>query len=401
MCRRGALGLVLCIGLAHAAPASAGDIYSRKHSVDSRIGSLRARIDAAQAREATLSMQIAGVTAQIRRLESRVGDVSQHLATLQADLDLHKRRLARLTELYTLQTQRLVFLKQQYRTAVERLSLRLIEVYEEGEPSTIDVALAATSFSDLVDQLDYVRDLGQSDSRIASDVADARDSMRVARAKTKKVRTTVGSETRVIAVRTEQVRAVRDSLLASSHKLSRARSAERASLASVRETKQAFIAEAEGLQQTSSQLAARIQAAQRSSPSLSSSSAPGDSTPSSHGLIWPVNGPVTSPFGMRWGRMHEGIDIGVGYGTPIHAAASGTVVWCGWMSGYGNLTAIDHGGGLSTAYGHQSSIAVGCGQHVSQGQVIGYVGCTGHCFGPHLHFEVRINGSPVDPLGYL
>jgi murein DD-endopeptidase MepM/ murein hydrolase activator NlpD len=400
MCRRGALGLVLCLGLVLAAPASAGDIYSRKHSVDSRIGSLRASIDAARAREATLSTEIAGVTAQIRRLEARVGDVSQHLSTLQADLDLHKRRLARLTELYTLQTQRLVFLKQQYSTAVDRLSLRLIEVYEEGEPDAVDVALSATSFSDLVDQLDYVRDLGQSDSRIASDVGDARDSMRVARANTKKVRTTVGSETRVIAVRTEQVRAVRDSLLASSHKLSRARANERASLASVRETKQAFVSEVEALQQTSSQLAARIQAAQ-SSPSLAGSSGPGDSTPSSHGLIWPVNGPVVSPFGMRWGRMHEGIDIGVGYGTPIHAAASGTVIWCGWMSGYGNLTAIDHGGGLSTAYGHQSSIAVGCGQHVSQGQVIGYVGCTGHCFGPHLHFEVRINGTPVDPLGYL
>jgi murein DD-endopeptidase MepM/ murein hydrolase activator NlpD len=400
MRRRGAPGFILlCLGLVLvlAAPAAGGDIYSRKHSVDSRIGSLRSRIDAATEREAALSAQIAGVTTQIRRLESRVGDVSQHLATLQADLDLHKRRLARLTELYDLQTHRLVFLKQQYGTAVDRLSLRLIEVYEEGEPSTVDVALSATSFSDLVNQLDYVRNLGQSDSRIASDVGDARDSMRVARAKTKRVRTTVGSETRVIAVRTAQVQAIRDALLVTSHKLSRARRAERASLASVRETKAAFIAEAEGLRQTSSQLAARIQAAQSSSSSSSGS----DSTPSSHGLIWPVNGPVTSPFGMRWGRMHEGIDIGVGYGTPIHAAASGTVVWCGWMSGYGNLTAIDHGGGLSTAYGHQSSIAVSCGQHVSQGQVIGYVGCTGHCFGPHLHFEVRINGSPVDPLGYL
>jgi murein DD-endopeptidase MepM/ murein hydrolase activator NlpD len=99
--------------------------------------------------------------------------------------------------------------------------------------------------------------------------------------------------------------------------------------------------------------------------------------------------------------MHEGIDIGVGDGTPIHAAASGRVIYAGWMEGYGNLVAIDHGRGISTAYGHQSSIAVSNGETVSQGQVIGYVGCTGHCFGPHLHFEVRINGSPVDPLGYL
>jgi len=99
--------------------------------------------------------------------------------------------------------------------------------------------------------------------------------------------------------------------------------------------------------------------------------------------------------------MHEGIDIGAGSGTPIAAAATGTVIYCGWMSGYGNLTVIDHGGGLATAYGHQSGLAVGCGTSVAQGQVIGYVGCTGHCFGPHLHFEVRVNGSPVDPLGYL
>jgi murein DD-endopeptidase MepM/ murein hydrolase activator NlpD len=110
---------------------------------------------------------------------------------------------------------------------------------------------------------------------------------------------------------------------------------------------------------------------------------------------------VTSPFGYRWGRLHEGIDIGAAYGSPIVAAASGTIIYCGWESGYGNLTVIDHGGNLATAYGHQSSIAVACGQQVTQGQVIGYVGSTGHSTGPHLHFEVRIDGNPVDPLGYL
>jgi murein DD-endopeptidase MepM/ murein hydrolase activator NlpD len=124
-------------------------------------------------------------------------------------------------------------------------------------------------------------------------------------------------------------------------------------------------------------------------------------TPSSAGLIWPVQGPITSPFGWRWGRMHQGIDIGAGSGTPIKAAAAGTVIYCGWESGYGNLTVIDHGGNLATAYGHQSAIAVACGQDVSQGEIIGYSGCTGHCTGPHVHFEVRIDGNPVDPLGYL
>jgi murein DD-endopeptidase MepM/ murein hydrolase activator NlpD len=112
-----------------------------------------------------------------------------------------------------------------------------------------------------------------------------------------------------------------------------------------------------------------------------------------------VSGVVTSGFGYRWGRLHAGIDIAAPAGTPVRAAASGTVIFAGWMGGYGNLVVIDHGGGLATAYAHLSSIWAGGG--VSQGQGIGAVGCTGSCTGNHLHFEVRVNGQPVDPFGYL
>jgi murein DD-endopeptidase MepM/ murein hydrolase activator NlpD len=101
------------------------------------------------------------------------------------------------------------------------------------------------------------------------------------------------------------------------------------------------------------------------------------------------------------GRLHAGVDIGVGYGTPIHAAAAGTVIHAGWLGGYGNLVVVDHGDGLSTAYGHQQRIYVSPGQGVAQGDVLGEVGNTGYSFGPHLHFEVRVNGNAVDPLGYL
>jgi murein DD-endopeptidase MepM/ murein hydrolase activator NlpD len=121
-------------------------------------------------------------------------------------------------------------------------------------------------------------------------------------------------------------------------------------------------------------------------------------------FIWPVNGPVVSGFGMRWGRLHAGVDIAVGGGTPIRAAAAGTVAFTqpeASSGGYGNYTCINHGGGISTCYAHQSRFLTSAGAHVSQGQVIGLVGCTGHCFGDHLHFEVRINGSPTDPLPYL
>lgn len=122
---------------------------------------------------------------------------------------------------------------------------------------------------------------------------------------------------------------------------------------------------------------------------------------SASGWTWPANGPVTSGYGWRWGRRHEGIDIGAGTGSPIYAARSGTVRFTGGRGGYGNMTLVSHGGGITTAYAHQSSIAVSPGQQVSAGQRIGSVGCTGSCTGPHLHFEVRVNGAPRNPRGYL
>ena len=99
--------------------------------------------------------------------------------------------------------------------------------------------------------------------------------------------------------------------------------------------------------------------------------------------------------------MHEGIDIICSTGTPVVASGAGTVIWAGWRGGYGNLVVVDHGGGLSTAYAHNSAFASSVGQSVARGQVISYAGSTGDSSGPHVHFEVRVNGTAVDPLGYL
>jgi murein DD-endopeptidase MepM/ murein hydrolase activator NlpD len=118
-------------------------------------------------------------------------------------------------------------------------------------------------------------------------------------------------------------------------------------------------------------------------------------------MRWPASGPVTSEFGYRWGRLHAGIDIGAGYGAPIRAAKSGTVIFAGVQSGYGNVIIIEHGGGLTTLYGHQSRLAAHDGDEVSTGDLIGYVGSTGHSTGPHLHFETRVGGSPQNPRRYL
>src|SRR5436309_12022570 len=158
------------LALALAATPAAGDVYSRKHSVDARISTLHARIAAAQQRAQDLSAEIDRASSQIQGLESRVGNVSARLVTLEADLALHQRKLDRLTALYRLETRRYLFLRREYELALERLNTRLVEVYERGDVDTVDILLSASSFSDLIDGLDYVNQVGAQDERIATSV---------------------------------------------------------------------------------------------------------------------------------------------------------------------------------------------------------------------------------------
>jgi murein DD-endopeptidase MepM/ murein hydrolase activator NlpD len=388
------------LALLVAASPALGDDVTKKKQVDAKLSTLQDRLSTHKRRENALRNEVAGYTVRIRALESKVVDVSLNLQTLEADLALHQKRLDALNKLFRFQTTRFTFLRSQYAQSMRTLNRRLVDIYESEEASTIDVFLGASSIQDALDQVEFLNDIGAQDRRIATEVAEAKAQVRAARAKTKRLRASVLSETSVISVRAEQTRAVRDDLVGARDTLSSTKQQKLTDLSELSSAERAEAEEIDALKDASAQLTARIQAAQaarRAGPS--GGSAP--SAPSSSGLIWPAAGPVTSPFGFRWGRMHEGIDIGASYGSAIHAAASGTVIYCGWESGYGNLVAIDHGGNLATAYGHQSSIAVTCGQQVTQGQVIGYVGSTGHSTGPHLHFEVRINGSPVDPMGYL
>ena len=384
MARR--LPLALFLSLVALVPAS----LSTPAKAD-RLQSLQQKIATAQAEEARLSSEIGSIEAEIRALEREVSGVSVQLDALERDLRLQQEKLNRVLRLFRFQTQQLDFLRREYNVSVRRLNLRLIELYEGEDPTTLDVFLSSDSISEFLEQVDYVQDIGAQDAQISTQVGSAKDRMHSAREKTKVTKAKVETVTRTIAARTAEVRAEKERLLISEKGLSQAKGNKRERLAEVRQSKEEYLHEVAGILAANAQVTATIQSAGSSSY---------DSTPSSSGLVWPVSGPVVSGFGMRWGRMHTGIDIGAGYGTPIVASASGTVISAGYMGGYGNLVIVDHGGGLSTAYAHQSSIAVGGGA-VSQGQVLGYVGCTGHCFGDHLHFEVRVNGSAVDPLGYL
>jgi murein DD-endopeptidase MepM/ murein hydrolase activator NlpD len=386
MARRFVLGLTLLAVLI--VPASLEPAKALTN--DQRIRILQEKIAIAERHEAALASEIASVETRIRDLQSQVGDVSTRLSTLERELALQQEKLDRITRLYKLQTERLKFLRRQYDLAVERLSARLIEIYQTEEVTTLDVLISAESIGDALEQVEYLNDVGSQDLSISRDVNKARIAAREQREKTAVTKARVETVTRTIAVRTAQVRSVRDRLLISQRGLKAAKGQKQEKLQDVEASKAEFIREVEGLQAASRQLSAQLQA---------TASSTSDNTPSASGLIWPVSGPVTSGFGWRWGRMHEGIDIAAPYGAAVVASANGTVIHAGWMGGYGNLVVIDHGGGLSTAYAHLSSIVAG--GSVGQGQTIGYIGCTGHCFGAHLHFEVRVNGSAVDPLGYL
>ena len=404
MVKRGLLLLGLVAVFAFAAtPAPAGDgLGGQKSALDAKLAAVQAKIARTRVRESQLNARIGGLNSQLAALETRVGDIASRMSALQADLTIRHRRLDVLDALYRVQVNRAADLQHAYKLVVARLDNLLVSIYESPQPGVLDLVLQAKSFNDLLDEISYLGLLSKQDEAIAQQVTSAKHRVAVQHRQTSKLRRRVSDETNLINARLEQAAVIHNELLTSRTKVSKAKNGQSVALLVARAQEQAAIKESGAIQAASAQIEAKIQAAQR--PTSSAGGAPSTgtaATPSAAGLIWPVHGPITSPFGPRWGGFHPGIDIGVPTGTPIEAAAAGTVIYCGWESGYGNLVVIDHHNGLATAYAHQSRIAVSCNQDVAQGQVIGYVGCTGFCTGPHLHFEVRVNGSPVDPLGYL
>jgi murein DD-endopeptidase MepM/ murein hydrolase activator NlpD len=400
MARRLLLGLACVLLLA--APATAGDIHREKREIDDRLSSLHSKIANAKTQEGVLTQQITVVDAQITSLQDDVARAQNRLNTLEGQLATSQRRLDRMTAVFAQQTRKLVQLRRDYGVALARLERRVIDAYETPSVNVLDVVLAATSMSTMLSDIEYVHQIGKQDRQISDQLRTAKKEMHAERERTRVLKRRVAEETAAIRAHTEEQQSVTQQLASTQQQLETAVDSKRATLSSIKVNEKSFVEEANALQAVSAALAAKIQAAARSAPATSS----GSGTPSASGFIWPVNGPITSPFGSRClvngdCSFHPGIDIAVPAGTAIKAAAGGTVIYAGGLGGYGNLTVIDHGNGLATAYGHQSSIGVANGASVAQGQVIGYVGCTGYCFGAHLHFEVRVNGEPVNPLNYL
>jgi peptidoglycan DL-endopeptidase CwlO len=300
--------------------------------------------------------------AQLDRAVAKLASEKAHLEVLRADL---KRALIALRE-------------------------RLVSIYETGTPDELAVLLNSDGWSDFTTRTEYLSQLQHQDEALIGRVRELRDQTRAVVDRLRAVKDRIEAARDAIAAHKRELQKTRSSIEARQAELVRARAERETALAGVRDNEQRLEGNVADLQ---ARIAAQL------APSNALPAGPIQGGPG--GLIWPVNGPIVSGFGMRWGSMHEGVDIAVPTGTPIRAAASGSVAIAAPTGGYGNYTCIDHGGGLSTCYGHQESFAVSAGQPVSQGQVIGYSDCTGHCFGPHVHFEVRVNGAAVDPIGYL
>ncbi len=374
--------------LSFAGSSPAQDLHTRLERKQSRLQEVRQHAGVLSTTIHRYSSQIAALSGQVAALRNRE-------AAVQADLDRAQAELAQ-------DKARLRVLQRRLRASLAELRRRLVSLYRTSQPSVLTVILESRGFNDMISRVQYLRAIDEHDNAIVARVRRLRDEQRDT------VRRMRALRNRLAARRAELAR-TRQALESREQELAQARASKRQALARV----QASQVELEGdVSKIQDQIQAQIQAAQAAEPAPVAGPVQGGSyTPgpeSSSGFIWPVNGPVVSGFGPRTinggYEFHPGIDIAVPTGTPIHAAAAGTVILEeseASSGGYGNYTCIDHGGGLSTCYAHQESFAVSQGQHVSQGQVIGYSDCTGYCFGPHLHFEVRVNGQVVDPMGYL
>ena len=361
--------------------------------LSSRIEKKRDQIAKHKAKEGVLSTTIQGFNTRIDAIQAEISATQRQLSRVQTDLDRQKEKLLEVRNRLGAARDRLARLRDELATARQVLARRLVEIYKSDAPDALTVILDSNGFGDLLERAEFLKRISDQDREITDRVRGLRDKAKDQAVQLADLEEQEQLTAERILYQRDQIAAVENKLVGSRDQLASARADKRGALAQVRESRVALEGDLAALEKEQARVQAALQGAGQTFDG-----------PIRHGsgaLIWPVNGPVVSPFGMRWGRLHAGIDIAVPSGTAIHAADSGRVVLMGWVGGYGNYTCIQHTASMSTCYAHQSSFATSNGASVSQGQVIGYSDCTGHCFGPHLHFEVRINGSPVDPMGYL
>ncbi len=359
-----------------------------------RIEQKRGQVEAKKQREGVLSTTIQRYNTNISSLQGEINTTESRLTQVQSELDGARAQLEKVRDDLEVARDELAKARAKLKASRAGLADRLVELYKADQPDALTVVLEADGFADLLERTEFLERISERDGEIVTEVRILKARAEKAERHLDELEDVKVSAAETILERRDDIASARDRLASAQGELRSARNGRQTALAQVRESRVALEGDLRKMEAAQARITAQLQ-------NGSGGAHAGPIRRGSGQLIWPVNGPLVSPFGMRWGRLHAGIDIAVPAGTAIRAADSGTVVLMGSVSGYGNYTCVAHGGGLSTCYAHQSSFATSQGANVSQGQVIGSVGCTGHCFGDHLHFETRVNGSPVDPMGYL
>ncbi len=358
-----------------------------------RIDKKRGQVEKKKQVEGVLSTTIQRYDNRIDSLQGEINGTEQQLAGVQTELDAKQAELLRVRDELEVARDRLERARAKLELAREALADRLVELYKADQPDALTVVLEADGFDDLLERTEFLERISDQDRDIVERVRALKARTEREEAKLAELEQVSQEAAEVVLSRRNEIAASRDRLAAAQGELVTVRNGRRGALSDVRGSRVRLEGDLEELEATQAKVAQQL--ANPAAPPA------GPITPGSGGLIWPINGTITSPFGLRWGRLHAGIDIAAPSGTPIRAADSGSVVLAAYTGGYGNYTCVQHAGSLSTCYAHQSGYATSAGASVSQGQVIGYVGNTGASFGDHLHFETRVNGTPVDPLGYL
>ena len=367
--------------------------------LQAKIDRARAKIGRKKGTERVLTQEIAGYSRRIGRLQGNIARLATRQQTIEVDLDRKQTELERLQADLRAERARLVRLRSRLAETRATLRTRLVEIYKAGKPDFITVVLNSDGFADLLERGEFIARISEQDRRVINLVSEAKVDATSSEKRLDRLEARQAKVTRIVQQRRDEVAAIKMDLIGTRVGYARTQSGKAAALDKVRNDRTNLQEHVTELEAASNKITGQLNAAQRQYA--------GDLPvrQGSGSMVWPVNGPITGVFGeQRPGHLHAGIDIAASEGTPILAADSGRVVLMqgvGASGGYGNYTCIQHTATLSSCYAHQVRFGTSLGASVSQGQVIGAVGNTGNSFGAHLHFEVRVNGSPVDPMGYL
>ncbi|WP_371413126.1 murein hydrolase activator EnvC [Veillonella sp. CHU594] len=368
-----------------------------------------------QAQDEDLTNQLSNIQQQLTNeankkseAEKTIGTVYEQLHAIQIELDTATAELKQVQADRIRLDQDITKTEAELKAAQERLQSRekvfykrVRDIYINGRISYLDVVVGSKDFSDFANRMEMLKRILQADMELINtiktereEIASKKAKLEADRAKVLELEKVAQEKQTIINQKKAERQAVLERAMNDRDTADRAYNELMASSASITAM----------LQQRAAERAAAAAAASQGGGGGGATTTWVQGTGQ---LAAPVNAPITSDFGWRihpiygTSRLHAGTDFGVDEGTPVHAADGGVVVEAGWISGYGYTVIIDHGNGMSTLYAHNSDVAVSPGQTVSKGQVVSYSGNTGGSTGPHLHFEVRINGEPTDPMGYL